>query len=161
MCECLDLEQRQVRVTAPDVGGGFGLEFVAGDAGEPGVDAAVMAGGDASDVGLGEAGAEGGFEAIEAGVIEEIRFVDDDELGFFELLGVDVEDFGGEAGAGGEAEDAFGADGIDEDELGQPLFERKGRGIVLTEFGRYFATKAAGILEHVETVLADTKRWPA
>ena len=98
-----------------DVGGGFGLEFVAGDAVEPGVDAAVVAGGDAGDAGLGEAGAEGGFEAVEAGVVEEVRFVDDDEFGFLELFGVDVEDFGGEAGAGGEAEDAFGADGIDED----------------------------------------------
>jgi hypothetical protein len=47
-----------------------------------------------------------------------------------------------------------------EDELGQPLFERRGRGIVLTEFGRYFATKATAILDHVATVLADTKRWP-
>ena len=32
--------------------------------------------------------------------------------------------------------------------------------IVLTEFGRYFATKASQILEHVESVLADTKGWP-
>jgi DNA-binding transcriptional LysR family regulator len=47
-----------------------------------------------------------------------------------------------------------------EDELGQLLFERRGRGIVLTEFGRYFAAQAAEILAHVETVLADTKRWP-
>jgi DNA-binding transcriptional LysR family regulator len=48
-----------------------------------------------------------------------------------------------------------------EDELGQPLFERRGRGIVLTEFGRYFATRAAAILAHVESVIADSKRWPA
>ena len=47
-----------------------------------------------------------------------------------------------------------------EDELGQPLFERRGRGIVLTEFGRYFATQATAILDHVATVLADTRRWP-
>ena len=47
-----------------------------------------------------------------------------------------------------------------EDELGQPLFERRGRGIVLTEFGRYFATKAIAILDHVAAVLADSKRWP-
>jgi DNA-binding transcriptional LysR family regulator len=47
-----------------------------------------------------------------------------------------------------------------EDELGQPLFERRGRGIVLTEFGRYFATKATAILDHVARVLADSKRWP-
>src|SRR5688572_9847748 len=46
-----------------------------------------------------------------------------------------------------------------EDELGQPLFERRGRGIVLTEFGRYFATKATAILDHVASVLADSKRW--
>jgi len=48
-----------------------------------------------------------------------------------------------------------------EDELGQPLFERRGRGIVLTEFGRYFATRATGILDHVASVLADSKRWPS
>ncbi|HEY0254655.1 MAG TPA: LysR family transcriptional regulator [Kofleriaceae bacterium] len=48
-----------------------------------------------------------------------------------------------------------------EDELGQPLFERRGRGIVLTEFGRFFATKASAILDHVATVLDDTKRWPS
>ncbi|HEY5949076.1 MAG TPA: LysR family transcriptional regulator [Kofleriaceae bacterium] len=48
-----------------------------------------------------------------------------------------------------------------EDELGQPLFERRGRGIVLTEFGRYFASKATAILDHVASVLADTKRWPS
>jgi DNA-binding transcriptional LysR family regulator len=48
-----------------------------------------------------------------------------------------------------------------EDELGQPLFERRGRGIVLTEFGRHFATKAAAILDHVASVLADVKRWPS
>lgn len=43
-----------------------------------------------------------------------------------------------------------------EDELGQPLFERRGRGIVLTEFGRYFATKATAIFDHVASVLADS-----
>lgn len=48
-----------------------------------------------------------------------------------------------------------------EDELGQPLFERRGRNIVLTDFGRFFATKAASILAHVDSVLADTKRWPS
>jgi DNA-binding transcriptional LysR family regulator len=48
-----------------------------------------------------------------------------------------------------------------EDELGQSLFERRGRGIVLTEFGRYFAARAAAILDHVANVLADSKRWPA
>jgi len=48
-----------------------------------------------------------------------------------------------------------------EDELGQPLFERRGRGIVLTAFGRYFATKATAILDHVAAVLADSKRWPS
>jgi hypothetical protein len=32
---------------------------------------------------------------------------------------------------------------------------------VLTEFGRYFATKATEILDHVANVLADTKRWPS
>jgi DNA-binding transcriptional LysR family regulator len=48
-----------------------------------------------------------------------------------------------------------------EDELGQPLFERRGRGIVLTEFGRYFATRATAILDHVASVLADSKRWPS
>jgi len=47
-----------------------------------------------------------------------------------------------------------------EDELGQPLFERRGRGIVLTAFGRYFATEATAILDHVAAVLADSKRWP-
>jgi DNA-binding transcriptional LysR family regulator len=47
-----------------------------------------------------------------------------------------------------------------EEELGQPLFERRGRGIALTEFGRYFATKANAILAHVATVVADSKRWP-
>lgn len=47
-----------------------------------------------------------------------------------------------------------------EDELGQPLLERRGRGIVLTDFGRYFATKATAILDHVATVLTDSKRWP-
>lgn len=47
-----------------------------------------------------------------------------------------------------------------EDELGQPLFERRGRGIVLTEFGRYFAAKASAILDHVASVLAESKRWP-
>ena len=46
-----------------------------------------------------------------------------------------------------------------EDELGQPLFERRGRGIQLTAFGRYFATKASAILAHVESVVADSKRW--
>jgi DNA-binding transcriptional LysR family regulator len=48
-----------------------------------------------------------------------------------------------------------------EDELGQPLFERRGRGIVLTEFGRYFAARATAILDHVARVLADSKRWPS
>ena len=48
-----------------------------------------------------------------------------------------------------------------EDELGRPLFERRGRGIVLTAFGRYFAAKAAAILDHVAGVLADSKRWPS
>lgn len=48
-----------------------------------------------------------------------------------------------------------------EDELGQPLFERRGRGIVLTAFGRHFATKATAILDHVASVLADSKRWPS
>jgi DNA-binding transcriptional LysR family regulator len=48
-----------------------------------------------------------------------------------------------------------------EDELGQPLFERRGRGLVLTAFGRYFAIKAAAILDHVASVLADSKRWPS
>jgi DNA-binding transcriptional LysR family regulator len=48
-----------------------------------------------------------------------------------------------------------------EDELGQPLFERRGRGIVLTAFGRYFATRATAILDHVAVVLADSKRWPS
>ncbi len=47
-----------------------------------------------------------------------------------------------------------------EDELGQPLFERRGRGIVLTSFGRYFAARATAILDHVASVLADSKRWP-
>jgi DNA-binding transcriptional LysR family regulator len=47
-----------------------------------------------------------------------------------------------------------------EDELGQPLFTRRGRGIVLTDFGRYFAAQATAILAHVATVLADSKRWP-
>jgi DNA-binding transcriptional LysR family regulator len=45
-----------------------------------------------------------------------------------------------------------------EDELGQPLFERRGRGIVLTEFGRYFATKATAILDHVASALGDSDR---
>lgn len=48
-----------------------------------------------------------------------------------------------------------------EDELGQPLFERRGRGIALTEFGRYFAARATAILEHVAIVVADSKRWGA
>ncbi|MFT3700098.1 MAG: LysR family transcriptional regulator [Kofleriaceae bacterium] len=48
-----------------------------------------------------------------------------------------------------------------EDELGQPLFERRGRGIVLTDFGRYFATKANAILAHVADVLDESKRWPS
>ncbi|HEY4177883.1 MAG TPA: LysR family transcriptional regulator [Kofleriaceae bacterium] len=46
-----------------------------------------------------------------------------------------------------------------EDELGQPLFERRGRGIVLTEFGRFFAGQATAILNHVASVLVDSKRW--
>ena len=46
-----------------------------------------------------------------------------------------------------------------EDELGQPLFERRGRGIVLTEFGRYFAGRATAILAQVENAIADSKRW--
>jgi DNA-binding transcriptional LysR family regulator len=48
-----------------------------------------------------------------------------------------------------------------EDELGQPLFERRGRGIALTAFGRYFAAEAAAILAHVDTVVAASKRWPS
>jgi hypothetical protein len=44
-----------------------------------------------------------------------------------------------------------------EDELGQPLFERRGRGIVPTEFGRYFAARATAILDHVESVIIDSK----
>jgi LysR family transcriptional regulator, benzoate and cis,cis-muconate-responsive activator of ben and cat genes len=48
-----------------------------------------------------------------------------------------------------------------EDELGHPLFERRGRGIVLTDFGRHFATRANAILDHVASVLADSKRWPS
>jgi len=48
-----------------------------------------------------------------------------------------------------------------EDELGQPLFERRGRGIALTAFGRYFAAKASAILAHVDRVIADSKRWPS
>ena len=45
-----------------------------------------------------------------------------------------------------------------EDELGQALFERRGRGIALTAFGRAFAARANGILRHVDEVLADVKR---
>ena len=48
-----------------------------------------------------------------------------------------------------------------EDELGQPLFERRGRGIALTAFGRYFAARATAILDHVASVLADSRRWPS
>lgn len=47
-----------------------------------------------------------------------------------------------------------------EDELGQPLLERRGRGVVLTEFGRYFATQASALLDHAANVIADSKRWP-
>lgn len=48
-----------------------------------------------------------------------------------------------------------------EDELGQPLFERRGRGIALTAFGRYFAAQATALLAHAASVLAASKRWPA
>jgi DNA-binding transcriptional LysR family regulator len=46
-----------------------------------------------------------------------------------------------------------------EDELGLPLFERRGRGVVLTEFGRHFAARATQILDSVASVLAESKRW--
>lgn len=46
-----------------------------------------------------------------------------------------------------------------EAELGQPLFERRGRGIALTAFGRFFAPRARAILDHVAGALADSKRW--
>jgi hypothetical protein len=32
---------------------------------------------------------------------------------------------------------------------------------VLTEFGRYFATQASALLDHVASMLADSKRWPS
>jgi hypothetical protein len=45
------------------------------------------------------------------------------------------------------------------DVTGQSATFGGGRGIVLTAFGRYFATKATAILDHVAAVLADSKRW--
>lgn len=47
-----------------------------------------------------------------------------------------------------------------EDELGQRLLERRGRGIVLTEFGRYFTIEATAILDHVAAVISESQRWP-
>lgn len=48
-----------------------------------------------------------------------------------------------------------------EDELGHALLERKGRGVVLTEFGREFAARANAILRHVDDVLAEVRSRPA
>lgn len=45
-----------------------------------------------------------------------------------------------------------------EDELGQPLFNRRGRGIELTRFGRYFAERARSILQNVDDLVAEAKR---
>lgn len=45
-----------------------------------------------------------------------------------------------------------------EDELGHALFERKGRGVVLTDYGRHFATRAQVILREVDDVLADARQ---
>lgn len=47
-----------------------------------------------------------------------------------------------------------------EDELGHALLERKGRGVVLTEFGREFAVRASAILRHVDDVLAEVRSRP-
>lgn len=41
-----------------------------------------------------------------------------------------------------------------EDELGRALFERKGRGVILTDFGRDFALRANAILRHVDEALS-------
>lgn len=45
-----------------------------------------------------------------------------------------------------------------EDELGQALFERKGRGVVLTDYGRSFAARANAILREVDDILLEAKR---
>lgn len=47
-----------------------------------------------------------------------------------------------------------------EDELGHALFERKGRGVVLTTFGREFSKRATAILRHVDDVLAEVRAIP-
>ncbi len=47
-----------------------------------------------------------------------------------------------------------------EDELGHALFQRKGRGVILTDYGRHFASRAKDILRQVDDVLADARRRP-
>lgn len=44
-----------------------------------------------------------------------------------------------------------------EDELGQRLLRRRGRGIELTEYGRHFATRARSVLEQVDQMLAEAR----
>ncbi|RYZ65915.1 MAG: LysR family transcriptional regulator [Proteobacteria bacterium] len=47
-----------------------------------------------------------------------------------------------------------------EDELGHALFERRGRGVVLTDYGRHFAERATAILRQVDDVLAEARARP-
>lgn len=42
-----------------------------------------------------------------------------------------------------------------EDELGLDLFERRGRRVMLTEFGRHFASRAREILARVDDAVAE------
>lgn len=45
-----------------------------------------------------------------------------------------------------------------EEELGQPLFDRTGRGIRLTAFGRHFAERARDILAQLDDAVAQAQR---
>jgi DNA-binding transcriptional LysR family regulator len=47
-----------------------------------------------------------------------------------------------------------------EEELGHALFERKGRGVVLTELGRELAVRARAILRLVDDVLVEVRSRP-
>ena len=65
-------------------------------------------------------------QALPLSLAQEIAFVDDDQVGFFELLAIDVNDFGREPAPGLQAEDPCGAHRVDDDAQG-----RDGEGIAV------------------------------
>ena len=95
---------------------GFALDGVLRqNAVKPGVESVAGLGGDPKDLGLRVGRLEGDDEAGAALVIQRVALVDDDDLGFLELLLVDVDHLLGEGASGVcEAQNAFGAGRVDE-----------------------------------------------